>query len=280
MNALIKLGIRENEVRVLLPMYIPVEHREAFKFTFGVEIECIMNHGLFRDRASYNGVSYRFEGYNHNDCRDHFKFVTDGSLTRTYGRNGDPIECVSPVLDGDKNGFDKLKACCESLNEAEAYVNKSTGLHVHIGASALTGEQYVNVFKNYQKLERVIDSFMAPSRKNNTYSRTIRVYDFENCETQADILSVLQSNRYHKVNPCSYTRHHTIEFRQHQGTTNFEKIKNWVNFCAKLVAYSMNHVITEEVTSIDAIPFLTAREKAFFNRRKAAFETGTDREVA
>ena len=30
-------------------------------------------------------------------------------------------------------------------------------------------------------------------------------------------------NRYHKVNLEAYSRHKTVEFRQHSGTTNFTK---------------------------------------------------------
>jgi len=277
-NALVKLGLRENEVCVILP----AEHRESqprFTFTFGVEIECIMPRERFENIATATGVNYQFELYNHTDNREYFKFTTDGSLSRTSGCDGDPIECVSPILDGTKVGFDKLQACCSALNAAGAYVNRSTGLHVHIGAQNMTGEQYVNVFKNYKALESIIDSFMAPSRRDNFYSRPLRDHNFNWCESVSDVLSELSEDRYHKVNPCSYTRHRTIEFRQHQGTTNFKKIKMWVSFVSKLVAYSMSNVITT-CNSIDEIPFLNASEKAYFNSRKAAFEAGREREVA
>lgn len=270
MNALIKLGLRENEVSVILPNE-PREPREKFIYTFGVEIECVMPRNNFGAAAERNGVRYHFEGYNHDDNREYFKFVTDGSLSRTSGREGDPIECVSPILDGKKAGFDKLKACCSSLNEANAYVNRTTGLHVHIGSANITNEQYVNVFKNYQKLQGIINSVLAPSRRNNYYCNGLTGYDFSWCNIVSDISSELNHNRYFAVNPCSWGRHNTIEFRQHQGTTDFTKIKNWVNFCAKLVAYSAKHVLGE-VSSIDEIPFLTKAEKNYFNERKATFE--------
>ncbi|MBR1732821.1 MAG: amidoligase family protein, partial [Alloprevotella sp.] len=96
----------------------------------------------------------------------------------------------------------------------------------------------------------------------------------------ADVRDVMNNDRYHSVNPIAYSAHGTIEFRQHQGTTNFTKIKNWVSFLAKLVAYSTENVIENEITSIDEIPFLTATEKRYFNSRKAAFEGNREREVA
>ena len=78
-------------------------------------------------------------------------------------------------------------------------------------------------------------------------------------------------DRYYKVNAESYTRHKTIEFRQHQGSTNYKKIEMWVKFCAKLVGWSRNNVFTSE-----DIPFLNKEEKAFFQSRKDAFAANND----
>lgn len=278
-KALIKLGIRENEIQFLLPSFVTPERKKAFKYTFGVEIECVMNRVRFESVASRTGVPYNYEYYNHRDNREYFKFTTDSSISRNRGDyDNDPIECVSPVLEGTKSGFDKLSACCSSLNEAGAYVNLSTGLHVHIGAAGLTGEQYVNVFRNYQMLENIIDTFMAPSRRNCHWCASLRGYDFSACHTPNDVYRKMDGDRYHKVNPVAYGAHGTIEFRQHQGSTNFAKIKAWVNFLAKLVAYSTEHVLTEEVTTIDAIPFLTITEKRYFKSRQSAFNS--EREAA
>ena len=68
----------------------------------------------------------------------------------------------------------------------------------------------------------------------------------------------------------SINRHGTIEFRQHQGTTDFEKISNWVRFCAKLVQWSKENVLSNDALSIDNIPFITESEKAFFKSRANA----------
>lgn len=210
-----------------------------------------------------NAMPFQYEGYNHVDNNHYYKFVSDSSI-----RGENPIECVSPVLTG-KAGMKSLETCCKALNEANAQVNISTGLHVHIGAANLSDEAYINVFENYQKLERVIDTFMARSRRanNSQWCRTLQGKNFDVCMTKHDVFSVMNGNRYYKVNACSYARHQTIEFRQHQGSTDFEKISNWVNFCAKLVAWSKKNVLSSEVNSIDEIPFLTMREKSFFKSR-------------
>lgn len=261
-EALIKLGLRKHEIDIILAD-LPKQTRESFKFTFGVEIECLVASSVMRECATRNNMPFQYEGYNHEDNNHYYKFVSDSSI-----RGENPIECVSPVLTG-KNGMKSLENCCKSLNEANAQVNVSTGLHVHIGAQNLSDEAYINVFKNYQKLERLIDTFMARSRRanNSQWCRSLQGKDFSFCMTKGDVEDAMNSDRYYKVNACSYLRHKTIEFRQHQGSTDFEKISNWVNFCAKLVAWSRENVLTVEITSIDEIPFLTKKEKTFFKQR-------------
>ena len=261
-EAFIKLGLRKYEIELLLSE-LPKPVREVHKFTFGVEIECLVAASLMRESATRNEMPFQYEGYNHVDNNHYYKFVSDSSI-----RGENPIECVSPVLTG-KAGMKSLENCCKALNEAGAQVNISTGLHVHIGAANLSDEAYINVFKNYQKLERVIDTFMARSRRanNSQWCRTLQGRNFMWCTTKSDIFDAMNGDRYFKVNACSYARHKTIEFRQHQGSTDFEKISNWVNFCAKLVAWSKKNVLSSEVTSIDEIPFLTTKEKSFFKSR-------------
>lgn len=267
-KALIELGLSKYEVELMCGSLATSQpKRERHTFTFGVEIECLMRRDALQSEAARTGMQYQYESYNHTDNKSYYKFVSDASI-----RGENPIECVSPVLSG-KKGFGSLKNCCDTLNAAGAVVNRSTGLHVHIGAESLTDEAYSNVFANYMYLEKVIDSFMANSRRENNsqWCKSLRNlgYGFIYCRSRASIYSYLNGNRYYKVNPCSYSRHKTIEFRQHQGTTDFEKISNWVNFCAKLVAWSKKNRLSNDVTSIDEIPFLTAREKAYFKGRAA-----------
>jgi hypothetical protein len=261
-EALIKLGLRKHEIDIILSD-LPKQVTERFKFTFGVEIECLVASSVMRECATRNAMPFQYEGYNHEDNNHYYKFVSDSSI-----RGENPIECVSPVLTG-KAGMKSLENCCKALNEAGAQVNISTGLHVHIGAANLSDEAYINVFKNYQKLERVIDTFMARSRRanNSQWCRTLQGRNFMWCTTKSDVFDAMNGDRYFKVNACSYARHQTIEFRQHQGSTDFEKISNWVNFCAKLVAWSKKNVLSSEVDSIDEIPFLTKKEKSFFKSR-------------
>lgn len=262
-EALIKLGLRPYEISLIMAE-LPKAERNV-TLTFGVEIECLVPRVNMIAAARQNNMPFEYQGYNHADNNHYYKFVPDASI-----RGENPIECVSPILRG-KAGLDSLKNCCKALNEAGAVVNKSTGLHVHIGAANMSDSQYVNVFHNYKMLESAIDSFMAVSRRENNsqWCNSILRYNFAEGMSKENVRIMLNS-RYHKVNAESYRRHKTIEFRQHQGSTDFKKISAWVEFLMKLVAYSKSYRIENAIYRIEEIPFLNESEKRYFISRREA----------
>ena len=280
---LLKIGLTETDIQNLFFTERMVARQELkaaaadrarqqllASYTFGVEIECCnARPNIIGIIASRHGLDFRHEAYNHNDNRSHYKLVPDSSI-----HGNDPIECVSPILKNGKQGFDSLKACCSTLTEAGARVNRSTGLHVHIGGN-ISERQYCNVFANYYHLEAVVDSFMAPSRRSgNHYCKplhgNISESELTAATTARDICNVFGGDRYYKINATAWSRHHTIEFRQHQGSTNYDKIAAWSRFCIKLVHWSAENRLTAPVASINEIEFLTAEEKAYFSSRSQA----------
>ena len=250
--SLVKLGLLPYEVSLLLGS-IKVQKKCKFNantLTFGVECETynVVRDALIREVEQRN-ISIQSEGYNHRDNNHYYKIVSDASI---QGVNGQEI--VSPILKG-KQGLNSLRMVCDSLNAIDAKVNKSTGLHIHFDASKISDSHFVQIFKNYQKLESVIDSFMPVSRRaqNNVYCRSIQGLNYNTCTTKSDIIRV-NGTRYRKVNAESYLSHKTVEFRQHSGTTDYDKIANWINFLRKLIQYSYENEI-QECTSIEQIPF-------------------------
>lgn len=272
--AIIKLGVTPYEAEYLARTKVVIPNTSSpFAYTFGVEMETInCNVESFERTANAKGLSFinhlgRYFGC-HTDV-PHFKLVPDGSIVGSQ-----PAECVTPALKGESEGFNKLKACCDTLNTIGASVNKSCGLHVHIGAQMLTEKEYCNVFVNYMRLETAIDSFLAPSRRSGgagahwCHSLRHAENDIIAATTIGGIREALNRNRYHKVNAEAYLRHRTIEFRQHQGSINFTKIKAWVEFLAKLVAYSRTNRLARNIDRIEDIPFLNNAEKNYFISRR------------
>ena len=263
-----ELHITDYEIKLLVGSATATRtpRTRTSSYTFGVEIETFgSDFNLIRDNAQNAGVAVEFQGYNHNDNFSCFKFVTDASIA---GANG--IECVSPVLKG-TSGFTALKKVCGLLNTAGARVNRSTGLHVHIGfgEKGISDSHYVNIFHNYKFLQKAVNQFLPSSRHDNGYARPFNCHNFDPYLTKTNIFDMLPS-RYYAVNPQSWFRHRTIEFRQHSGTTDFTKIKMWVTFIIELVNYSKNNRLDRYVDTIENIPFVNKNSELYsylINRR-------------
>ena len=248
-----------------------------FDRTFGVEIEA---YGCTREalvnELRAQGLEAHSDGYNHT-TRPYWKIVSDGSVT---GPNA--FELVSPVLRG-YEGLEDLARACRALNACGAQVNNSCGLHVHLGAQDLTVENMKNLVRNYLVLETSIDSVMPANRRGsaNTYCRSLQrsrtLVEAERqllAATTVPELSTAANGgcRYHKVNLQSFQRQGTLEFRQHSGTTNYEKISFWVKFLANLVDYSKARLIAPNLPVAEFTTFNQRDIATFYTRRRTALQ--------
>lgn len=237
-----------------------------FNRTFGVEIEAFgVTRAALLAELRAQGLEAQTEGYNH-DTRPHWKITSDSSIS---GANA--FELVSPVLQG-LEGLADLERACRALRICGAQVNSSCGLHVHLGAGDLTIENMRQLVRNYLVLEPTIDQLMPAARRGNaaTYCQgLLRGRTLAQAEQEILAATTVQalgaaangSGRYYKVNMQSYFRQRTIEFRQHSGSTDFEKISFWVKFLTNLVDFSKQRLVT---------PALPVAEFATFNQRDIA----------
>ena len=221
-----------------------------FSRRFGVEFEAYnISQRTLKNALEAAGIRCEIEGYNHT-TKSHWKIVSDASLS---GRN--TFELVSPILKGE-SGLRELEKVCKVLEDRHAKVNISCGTHVHMDATGMNLKTWKNIYKNYARLENVIDGFMPESRRNNTYCKEFR--NLTNFETRIDraanlceIADIFDNCRYFKINPVSYARHNTCEFRQHSGTVEYIKISTWIRFLNNLIDYSKNNLITN--ASLDGL---------------------------
>lgn len=243
---------------------IPANIQLDYTFTrkFGIEIEaynCTREKLASELRAA--GINVAVEGYNHT-TRNHWKLVTDSSLT---GNN--TFELVSPVLEGEA-GLKELEKVCWVLEYCDVKVNDSCGLHIHMDAADFDLQTWKNLALSYKHLERVIDSFMPQSRRQNYYCKglsSISAADIQAAQNINDLRAAFGNNRYRKVNLEAYARHRTVEFRQHSGTTNFTKMENWVRFLNGLITFAKSGIAAN--TSLENIPFLDEKQKLFYKLR-------------
>jgi hypothetical protein len=229
--------------------------------TFGVELELHLNgktRGELAVAMRRKGLKVFCEDYNHN-TRDHWKVTTDASLD-PHGRLGTSAEIVSPVLQGD-DGLAQARKAAEAAKSIGATVSTRCGLHVHVFAGDLSVDQLRNLAINFVHCETAFDAIVPPSRRRdcNRYILSNRTafggsYDNEAINRAIDaykaattretlITAVADAgrphneygNRYRKLNFRPLESYNTVEFRQHSGTVEAEKVSNWIELVTAFV---------------------------------------------
>lgn len=220
-----------------------VTGREAKRI--GIEIEFFgVNYRTVVAAIKRTGVAVSYEGYTHN-VMDSWKLVTDASVTSTGTGTSRGLELVSPPLTIDQME-DQLKKVLGVLNELGAKVNTTCGVHVHHEIDDLTVDNIKNVYNIYSKHQDHINSLMPASRRQEATARsgycraiTKRELDLVNQATSIIDIRHAQDGRYRVINFQAYIKYGTIEFRQHAGSTDFEKLFNWIKITQSLIAQAV-----------------------------------------
>lgn len=213
---------------------------------FGVELEVFFrpnyNERTLENEMTEAGIRTVREGYHHDtngSNLDTWKIKPDGSLSSSAGTG--TAEIVSPVLTGEQGLI--LLAQVMAIINRQCDVNRSCGMHVHHEAVDFTDTAFRNLFRLYNRAKKdYIDYFVPRSRRDGGYCRNMRnLEDYDNrtdSDHQFKRYATEMSDRVNAVNFTSYPLRGTIEFRQHNGTTNFLKAKNWILFTQKLMEKS------------------------------------------
>jgi hypothetical protein len=239
-----------------------------FNHRFGVEIEAFgVDRAELKTELVEVGIGTEVD-YRSHTINGNWKVVQDSSI-----RGSKPFELVSPILEGEQ-GLRKLKTVTHILKGMETRVNKSCGVHVHLSADGFDLDTWKRLYKNYAKIEKIIDSFMPQSRRanrNSSYCQSMRVDNFESKIDRARNLeeierAITNRNRYYKLNTQCFWTKRSVEFRQHSATINYKKISNWIIFLARLVEFSKHKVVSGE--SWEALKeFLPNEQIEYFKQR-------------
>lgn len=217
--------------------------------------QCADHRQMWKDEHR-NGTHRRIPS--EEEIKAAWRVVSDGSVAGG-------CEVVSPILLGN-DGLDILRRVVRVLKAAGASVNNSCGFHVHVDARDLEGIEIINAVSRYARHESEIDSFMAPRRRGDrsewchTMEPVARKLLAEGACTPTAGLQYLVSGRYFKLNVHAFVRHGTLEFRQHAGTMNINKMVNWIIFA---VTFVENSRMTPE--------FLANHKAEFTGKRLAKF---------
>lgn len=191
-----------------------VEH-----LTFGVEIETTIPAG--RLLIGPHGSGYEIP------TLPGWKADRDPSI-RTTVRGHEACEFVSPVFKGIE-GLRKLLADVAAIRAMGAKVNKSCGLHIHVGFdkhNAELVEKLATLVSNFEKA--IYASTGTKARERGRWCNGLNRYGCAGNAVQAS-----QRCRYHVCNFA--TRLPTVEFRPFASTLNGVKIAGYVRLCLALV---------------------------------------------
>lgn len=198
----------------------------ATQMTFGVEIECTLPAAVVSQKQIVIGAYHH--GVQVPGLPEGWVAMRDGSIQADRGFRG--VEIVSPVLKG-KEGLEQAQAVLRTLKAWGAKVNKSTGLHIHVGAgfkSSLPATlRLVHLVAQYERALFAVTG--TKSREHGCYTRPVT-------ETYKAIANATEwrtveraATKYQSLNLVPlFGAKQTVEFRVFQGTMNATKLGAYI----------------------------------------------------
>ena len=275
---------------------------EMEKRTFGVELEFrgitretavkTVKHVLVNKEQMFTCESIR----SLNNCYSTLQ-VTDisgrnWSVQRdssVAGDGGESCELVTPILRGTSDIL-LLQDVVRSIRKKGGRVNKTCGMHVHIGAKDYT-PQNLRILSNMWHSRQPIlyaGCLVNSENRNVNYCQPLSddfidrlnkikpqdwltfwqqwYYDYEpriNNFADVNIVSVrhYHDSRYHSLNLHSFNMRRTIEFRLFNGTLHAGKVKTAVQLCLALVCCAK-----EKTKATAKVPDVVRQNPAFAMR--------------
>lgn len=143
----------------------------------------------------------------------------------------------------------QIKEVCAALSEADAFVTRAAGGHVHVDASDLSNAQLATLYSLWYLLEDTVFELCAPNRRSNTYCspwdakpRVIVTSPIDpdveglSLGTHRLFYSCEPSNRYKSLNLCNLRGdRRTVEFRLFPGTVTEETALRNACIAARIV---------------------------------------------
>lgn len=200
--------------------------RKVDRITFGMEIECYFPDRCEVVRGAYHSPNYLEEEWNHWGAQ------FDSSINSQNG-----TEFVSPIMWG-KYGVYNVRAMAKKLNEAGARVNRSCGVHIHVGISSLVGihgvsaEYIISLVRHFARHQKALFGIGGRlSRVGNRYCSPIESVwhsNFRGADKNRLASELSESTRASALNLTSMMRAQTAEFRLFAPTINRDKLTGYL----------------------------------------------------
>lgn len=205
--------------------------RNNLDVSLGIELEFVGDRSMV---SSFNEAMmiltngrYEYKGcYNKNEGK---KWILgyDGSINHrdSYPMSG--FELTSPILHFTSKDMAELKAVIDLIKDIlHGYTNRSCGTHIHMSfkCGSATPELCAHFGKSYRYNEDGLFDKLVPSYRRLNRSRWCRC-------TSCTPAPGRTSDRYRKLNFANVKKNSDqlhLEFRQLDGTLDYDKIHAWI----------------------------------------------------
>ena len=202
------------------------------------------------------GVATRNSGYTH-AVTSYWKIVTDASVSGG-------CEVVSPPMRSGLDSLEEVRKVSAVLKRLGFRINRSCGFHVHHEARDLDAKAVRNLARLVNRFQPILNGLVPSSRRDGQWAMAFTDQEMERFEKartaccgrgwggreggvsgcQAARFSGRRrysrtyrsgacsacsaTTRYKALNLKSLHQHGTVEFRQHSGTVEADKLVNWI----------------------------------------------------
>lgn len=237
--------------------------RNELDVSIGVELEFIGNRLKLsefekammklvgRDRFENNGRYNKNKG-------DKWVLGSDGSVGSSEGYPMYGFELTSPILHFTKNDMKELHDVMKCIQDVmQGYTNKTCGTHVHMSfaCGCANDEICMHFAKTYSLGENTLFDRLVPNNRRGDKSKWCRSTFYSGM--------FVNTSRYRKLNFSNVEKNSTnlhLEFRQLDGTLDYNKLYQWIKLQKMFVELTMDSYAEYKATGEEKINHLDLSE--------------------
>lgn len=215
--------------------------------------ELVTNEHAVGVELELENINYYHHESKYPEIFNMWRAVEDGSLREgTEFIFGEPYMAMNIIY--------SLEIMQKFLNQYErkgskVKVSDRCAVHVHLDVRDLDENQLYNLILVYMLVERILFQYIDPARAKNNYCRPltdslfkytlskIKGYSHANQLHKAMTIIKDECDKYSALNILPINTFGSVEFRHHEGTTDMEKVKRWINVILALKLASIKYSI-------------------------------------
>lgn len=204
---------------------------------FGIELECFHPVDSTVETGPRIARAILGMGYPAKNQRNHFATEYDKWQIKpdsSIGPAGQALEVVSRTMTTPQRGIDEVRKVANWLTNAGFDINTSHGYHIHLDASDMTSFEAAAISYRYNARRAEFNAILPRSRHENQYCGELRDHELDKVRNTVVNLDRHEEwssgERFTAVNLQHIAKdgsERRIEFRQHSGTLNADKIVGW-----------------------------------------------------